>query len=417
MPKINSHAKIELNFDEILYNFKVQGCEEIIKLLNKDNRYFYIEKMITYADVPTFGKALYMSKDKDNPHAYDDDKMEMRAEKNRLFYTSKQDIINFEKSRKRRKQFFCETKQSNIYLPDSFYEFLNLTNPRKIQKIDGKRQYLINNNQYSVYLVNSCLKKYFEKDMTNNTLNLLGKPQEAEDFEISNGLFTNMDLHVAVHGVGTSEDSLFHAIRGNVFAKDKLIILAEQDFFNNHFNIYILFYRNPLFYQLNHEAIPYFLYDMNDDSTETPEERSRIGQDRWRNALAELALSMNPEDTDEIPCPFTDIKVKWPEEKTLFRASHIKEYNVCTPSEKYDVDNGFLIVANADALYDKHMITVEPFTHKIIKSSFISDELLDQIDIGRNRVIDSKWISSGKEEYLKSHFAKFKQEEQERLSN
>ena len=43
----------------------------------------------------------------------------------------------------------------------------------------------------------------------------------------------------------------------------------------------------------------------------------------------------------------------------LLRASHIKAYAECTDVEKYDLNNGLLLSANIDALFDRHLITFD----------------------------------------------------------
>ena len=55
-------------------------------------------------------------------------------------------------------------------------------------------------------------------------------------------------------------------------------------------------------------------------------------------------------------------------------ASHIKGFSDpnTTNEEKYDVNNGLLICANADALFDKHLITINE--NKEIEFSFLLDD-------------------------------------------
>ena len=43
----------------------------------------------------------------------------------------------------------------------------------------------------------------------------------------------------------------------------------------------------------------------------------------------------------------------------VLRASHIKAYSECDRSEKYDINNGLLLSANIDALFDRHLISFD----------------------------------------------------------
>ena len=53
-------------------------------------------------------------------------------------------------------------------------------------------------------------------------------------------------------------------------------------------------------------------------------------------------------------CVVTGIDVE-----PVLRASHIKAYAECTEDEKYDLNNGLLLSANVDALFDRHLITFD----------------------------------------------------------
>ena len=53
-------------------------------------------------------------------------------------------------------------------------------------------------------------------------------------------------------------------------------------------------------------------------------------------------------------CVVTGIDVE-----PILRASHIKAYAECTDNEKYDLNNGLLLSANIDALFDRHLITFD----------------------------------------------------------
>ena len=71
---------------------------------------------------------------------------------------------------------------------------------------------------------------------------------------------------------------------------------------------------------------------------------SRIGQGKFRSSLENLWDG----------CCITNIKTK----KAL-RASHIKPWNQCNNSERLDPNNGLLLVANADAIFDSGLISFD----------------------------------------------------------
>ena len=53
-------------------------------------------------------------------------------------------------------------------------------------------------------------------------------------------------------------------------------------------------------------------------------------------------------------CIVTGIDVE-----NVLRASHIKAYSECDRDEKYDINNGLLLSANIDALFDRHLISFD----------------------------------------------------------
>ncbi|MFN2857939.1 HNH endonuclease, partial [Escherichia coli] len=74
--------------------------------------------------------------------------------------------------------------------------------------------------------------------------------------------------------------------------------------------------------------------------------RQRVGQDRYRDAL--LAYWGGA-------CAVTGVTVT----ETL-RASHAKPWAECTDdTERLDAFNGFLLVANLDALFDRFLISFD----------------------------------------------------------
>lgn len=85
--------------------------------------------------------------------------------------------------------------------------------------------------------------------------------------------------------------------------------------------------------------------------------------------------------------------------KNLLIASHIKPWSKSNGNEKVDIDNGFLLCPNHDALFDKGYISFED-TGEIIVSSKLSNE--DMIKLNINSSMKIK-LSIGNKLYLKYH--------------
>lgn len=73
------------------------------------------------------------------------------------------------------------------------------------------------------------------------------------------------------------------------------------------------------------------------------EVKARIGQQKFKKHLLSI----------ENVCKICGLS-----EPSVLIASHIKPWSKSTPQERGDLDNGFLMCANHDALFDKFLITV-----------------------------------------------------------
>lgn len=115
--------------------------------------------------------------------------------------------------------------------------------------------------------------------------------------------------------------------------------------------------------------------------------RQRIGQDRFRDALLGYWGGA---------CAVTGVAV--PE---VLRASHTKPWAECeSDEERLDVFNGFLLCANLDALFDRHLITFARDGTLVAKSHLTSDLLRK---LGVEPGVRLRWIAPGHERYLASH--------------
>ncbi len=130
------------------------------------------------------------------------------------------------------------------------------------------------------------------------------------------------------------------------------------------------------------------------DMTETErksESTRRKGQDKLRQYLLEVRHS----------CEVSGLAI--PE---LLRVSHIKAWADSTNAERLDPENAMLLAANYDAAFDKYLISFDPNTRRLIKSSRISVEELRLIGI--NLAASIMPPSSKRKEYLTWHLQKMK---------
>jgi hypothetical protein len=84
----------------------------------------------------------------------------------------------------------------------------------------------------------------------------------------------------------------------------------------------------------------------------------------------------------------------------LLIASHIKPWRKCTSKEKLDETNGFLLIPNLDAAFDKGYITFDDEGHLVL-SQQLSDKTRKHFGISEEMRLAH--ISSQHREYLKFH--------------
>jgi putative restriction endonuclease len=121
--------------------------------------------------------------------------------------------------------------------------------------------------------------------------------------------------------------------------------------------------------------------------------RQRIGQDKFRQALLEYWGGA---------CAVTGVSL--PE---VLRASHAKPWAECaTDQERLDVFNGFLLCANLDALFDRHLISFDE-QGALMVSDVVSLEQLRCLGIEVGSKL--RWIASEHERYLESHRLRFRE--------
>ena len=114
--------------------------------------------------------------------------------------------------------------------------------------------------------------------------------------------------------------------------------------------------------------------------------KQRLTQGRFRSDLMERYKER---------CAVTGIDVP-----SLLVASHIKPWSESTAKEQNDVDNGFLLVAHLDKLFDQHLISFD-FQGKIIISNKITHRQRSLLGLSNSMCIES--LTSGNQRYLSYH--------------
>ncbi|GAA6859238.1 hypothetical protein AOH221_09290 [Helicobacter pylori] len=405
--------------------YRVENFEEIQEIIidksqslydymdkYKSSEYILYYKMLSHSDLPNFAKM----------------KNDESLDKNLLYYLSAKEMREIEQRENRK---FEVAKQSNIGISRRFWKDLDMPDPRdsvkKRKAIGG--DHLKINDYAKVFLVNDVLEN-FHFDDTLKIFAKLHKDFNPKQFNantmsyqiLNNQDFTPIELRQAVHGIGMKQDVEFNKLRHNLFKNDLLYLLIEKT--QTQKNLFIMPFRNPLFFSLlgvtNSKWQIYQeqkLKRENNLTAKSPtpfqeEKIQRQHQNKWREALAFEMMNYTTIDRS-IFCPLTYIEADFDDMKTLFRASHIKGYSDCDEEEKYDLDNGLLLIANADALFDKHFITIDE--NKQLKFSYLLEnnhKLKSQLNL--NNGIFKDILNDRRMQYLAYHRKIFEEKEQER---
>lgn len=368
---------------------------------NRDSNYTLIYKYLTHSDIIASGKR----------------NEKQGIEKNYLNYLS----LDVMKEMEEKGQKFETAHQTCIAVSDTFCEKLGMPAGR------GEQRYI---EQYAnVYLVNDTLE-YFAIDYSKKIFEKLGKSPNWNFDEYRLNLDTESDvtkinLTYAAHGVGTARDTEFHKLRRNLFRNDRIMFLIENKS-NSENNVFILLSKNPVFYtilgikndkwlKVAEEDIRRKEYSLvKENNLSTAEVVDRRQQSAWRKKLAEEMMNYTINEY-EVFCPLTYITINYENVGTLFRASHIKRYADCTDQEKFDINNGILMCANADALFDKHLITISE-TGEIIFSELIKNDRRLISNLLLNQPIFKDILNQERMHYLEEHRRIFKEKEEKRMS-
>ena len=368
---------------------------------NKGSDYTLIYKYLTHSDIIAPGKR----------------NERQGLEKNYLNYLSSEAMLEME----RKGQKFETAHQTCIAVSDTFCEKLGMPVGR------GEQRYV---EEYAnVYLVNDTLE-YFSIDYSKKVFEKLGKLPNwnFDDYKLNldtENKVTKINLTYAAHGVGTARDVEFHKLRRNLFRNDRIMFLIENKK-NGENNVFILLSKNPVFYtilgikndkwlRIAEEDIKRKEYELTQQKNIKAEEIvDRRQQAAWRKRLAEEMMNYTTNEY-EVFCPLTYITVNYENAGTLFRASHIKRYADCSNQEKFDLNNGILMCANADALFDKHLITISNEGELIFSELIKNDRKLIN-NLLLNQPIFKDILNNERLHYLEEHRKVFAEKEQKRLS-
>ncbi len=348
-------------------------------------------------------------------------------DKNLLYYLSTDDMTNLQEQNPDHK-FEC-AKQSNIGMPEDFYTDIGIPKLKRRSGPQKEKHSWVNLNDYmSVYLVNDTLK-FFSVSYTEQVMNKLGKkmPENWKEQKVllnTKEPFTSVDLHEAIHGLGVESDAIFHAVRHSVFLNDTIIFLTEHT--EKSKNLFILFEKNPRFYTIlgetdtawekyialnrRHEKMKIL---QNSPLSASEDEKSRRLQNAWKE---KLALEMMTYTTEEgkVFCPFTKISADFDAFSMLFVASHIKRHCDCAnDKESFNINNGLLLSANADALFDKYMITINE-DKELIFSFLLEQDYLLRDNLSLKQSVFSPILNEERMKNIAEHRKIFYEKEEER---
>lgn len=368
---------------------------------NIDSKYTLIYKYLTHSDIIAPGKR----------------NERQGIEKNHLNYLS----LEAMKEMERKNQKFETAHQTCIAVSDTFCEKLGMPAGR------GNQRYV---EQFAdVYLVNDTLE-YFDISYTKSVFEKLDKMPNwnFDDYRVNldteKGI-TKINLTYAAHGVGTARDIEFHKLRRSLFRNDRIMFLIENRPDSQN-NVFILLSKNPVFYtilgikndkwlKIAEEDIKRKEYELTQQKNVNTEEIvDRRQQAAWRKRLAEEMMNYTTNEY-EVFCPLTYITVNYENAGTLFRASHIKRYADCSNQEKFDLNNGILMCANADALFDKHLITINN-DGEIIFSQLIKNDRVLINKLLLTQPVFKDILNDERLHYLEEHRRVFQEKEERRLS-
>ena len=325
-------------------------------------------------------------------------------------------VLNYltvaEMKKKAKVRPFPTAKQSNIHVSEDFLHRIG---------VNGHFRGDLKDFAF-FYLVNDTLG-YFNQQYTKDVALKLGKNIancSGKDVQLSDGDFTGLSMSIAAHGLGTAKDTTFHDLRHNIFSYDRILFLIDE--LPEKRNVFILLDKCPVFYQiagLRNSAWVKFITrtrqheDANVAALEPlTETENRSLQKVWKDNLAREMMTQTDHD-NEVFCPFTRITADYDKAGTLFRASHIVSFADSNLEQKYDLNNGLLLCANADALFDKHLISINE-NKQLVFSFLIENNKLLKERLLLNQGVYADILNPHRMEYIKKHYEVFLEKEEKR---
>ena len=351
-------------------------------------------------------------------------------EKNYLYY------LSIEEMEKIQEQFpdkpFESAKQSNIGLPTQFYVDLGVPRlERRKGKQETQHKHIILNEYVDVMLVNDTVE-YFNNKYTSRVLKRLNKYSRIfcsnNDVVLNeNSPFTDIQVTEAIHGLGTADDEEFHKLRLSMFLNDTIIFLIEHCEERN--KLFIMLEKNPRFFTLASVADTawekYITTHRRQEIAEikgksgidaSEDEKSRKLQSAWKDKLAKEMMTYTTEE-GKVFCPFTGISADFNAFSMLFVASHIKRHADCAnDKESFDINNGLLLSANADVLFDKYMITISE-DKELVFSFLLETDYVLRSKLLLNQPIFQMVLNDERMKNLEEHRKIFYKKEDERKKN
>lgn len=348
-------------------------------------------------------------------------------ERNLLYY------LSVEEMEKIQLQFpdklFESAKQSNIGLPAQFYSDLGVPRLRRRRgKQETQHTHIILNDYVDILLVNDTME-YFNQEYTKCVLKKLNKydrlfSSKSDVFLNKESPFTDIQITQAIHGLGTSEDKEFHKLRLTMFLNDTIMFLIEHTKEKN--KLFIMLEKNPRFFTLVgiadkawqqyveiHRRQEVARIEGKQVLRAEVDQKSRKLQSMWKSKLAKEMMTYTTEE-GRVFCPFTGVSADFSTFSMLFVASHIKRHADCyNDRESFDINNGLLLSANADALFDKYMITISN-TKELIFSFLLETDYSLRNNLLLNQPIFQLVLNEDRMKNLEEHRAKFYKKEEER---
>lgn len=409
----NKNSTIFTNDENQIESFVQSRSASMLEYMQKSpSRFTLWYKNLSHSDLTNRGKR----------NGYKEE-----LDKNFLYYLSVEEMEKIQEHFPEKP--FESAKQSNIGLPAQFYIDLGIPRlERRKGKQETQHKHIVLNDYVNVLLVNDTME-YFNQEYTGRVLKRLNKYDRL--FCIKNNVslnenspFTDIQLTEAIHGLGTAEDEEFHKLRLSMFLNDTVIFLVEHGEKQNQ--LFIMLEKNPRFFTLagvadtawekyiatqRRQEVAAIKGKVPLDAGE--DEKSRRLQNAWKDKLAKEMMTYTT-DEGKVFCPFTGISADFSAFSMLFVASHIKRHANCScDKESFDVNNGLLLSANADALFDKYMITVNE-DKELLFSFLLETDYMLRNKLLLNQPVFQLVLNEERMNNLEEHRKTFYQKEDER---